>query len=92
MPGSLFIGTATGTVTWLVHQHIYTTTITLTTGAAYGGGCSKHTGFFSTRVTGSVIANNNPLIEVGGGVGGSICMGPGGVIKKVRYTPALSFG
>jgi hypothetical protein len=87
LPGDTFIGTATGTITWVHGRSSYSTTISITTTQGSGSGryCARK-GAYMYSVTGTVTANTDPDVAVGESVSDiALCINPTGTVKQAPY-------
>jgi hypothetical protein len=87
LPGDTFIGTATGTITWVHGRSSYSTTISITTRkeSVRGGYCARK-GAYMYSVTGTVTANTDPDVAVGESVSDvALCINPTGTVKQAAY-------
>ena len=87
VPGDIFIGTATGTITWAHGKSSYSTTISITTTqeSDSGGYCARE-GAYMYSVTGTVTANTDSDVAVGESVSDlALCINPTGTVKQAAY-------
>lgn len=90
VPGSAFVGSATGTVTWTSRGKQYTTDISITTSLSNpkpGTGYCARKGFGDIYVVnGTVTASTYPDATVGGSISGRLCINYStGNVRQMHY-------
>ena len=87
MPGSVLVGTSSGTINWTQGKHSYATAITITTALAPnpGRGWCARKGSIPYYVTGTVTGSTHPDIAVGSSVSGRLCISAASAVMQSHY-------
>ncbi len=84
LPGSTFVGSATGMISW---SSSTSTTVSITTSLSSANGYCTRQGYQDTGyVTGTVTSNTNPDVVVGDSVSGTLCISSAGTIRQDHYS------